>query len=60
MVFSNDSHIDKSQNLYFKIFILTFTLIYLHFRYGFGRETSVELTGKTADEIYVEIAKAAN
>jgi len=29
-------------------------------RYGFGRETSVELTGKTADEIYLEIAKAAN
>eukprot|EP00088_Acartia_fossae_P052314 TRINITY_DN5905_c0_g1_i1.p1 TRINITY_DN5905_c0_g1~~TRINITY_DN5905_c0_g1_i1.p1 ORF type:complete len:104 (-),score=28.06 TRINITY_DN5905_c0_g1_i1:116-397(-) len=29
-------------------------------RYGFGRETSVELTGKSAEEIYVEIAKAAN
>ena len=26
-------------------------------RFGFGRETSVDLTGKTADEVYVEIAK---
>jgi NADH dehydrogenase (ubiquinone) 1 alpha subcomplex subunit 2 len=26
-------------------------------RYGFGRETSIDISGKTADEVYAEIAK---
>uniref|UniRef100_A0A0U2V7N8 NADH dehydrogenase [ubiquinone] 1 alpha subcomplex subunit 2 n=1 Tax=Centropages tenuiremis TaxID=544689 RepID=A0A0U2V7N8_9MAXI len=26
-------------------------------RYGFGRETSVDLSGKSADDVYMEIAK---
>jgi NADH dehydrogenase (ubiquinone) 1 alpha subcomplex subunit 2 len=26
-------------------------------RYGFGREASIDLTGKSADEVYMEIAK---
>ncbi len=26
-------------------------------RYGFGREASVDISGKTADEVYMEIAK---
>jgi len=26
-------------------------------RFGFGREASVDLSGKTADEVYLEIAK---
>ena len=29
-------------------------------RYGFGRESTVDLTGKSADKVYMEIAKLEN